>query len=653
MAVDAAVVALVATLLGFGCGSGRSSGRGGGGGGGTGEGEGEGPAEGEGEGEGPAEGEGEGPAEGEGEGPAEGEGEGPAEGEGEGEGEGPAEGEGEGEGPAEGEGEGDPAAPRILSFDTNVDRLTAGESVTFTAVVTDPDGIEDLIGGSLQDPDSGATYGAFATSAGEGAYSATLSWGELHQVRPIEFAVDTARAFEAVFFDVAGSRATSRIEVTLHCEGEGACDGACRDLTTTADCGRCDNRCRAANARCIDGRCGCPIGETDCGGVCVDTRTSVAHCGGCESPCPDAVGGAPRCEAGRCADPCPGEPIACGGRCTDVVANNDHCGECDLVCPSAQGGQALCGAGECQSPCPGGETACDFVCRHLASDAESCGACGADCAAQLARVVDAADDLRRAGEALSCQGGECIVRVALGWGPGQNVARTDCHEVCGAYGLRCTERIDDWDSCLALYDDIEMVGHRGHHCAVYGYANSPGRVVGWGETCDTRIRGDFNSAQHGTLPLNTAWCPCLGSFPLFGYAALQHPIDPIEVCGEEELPLVFGRVWVPDVTQGAGQGEGVAAELGFGPPGTNPAQDGRWRWTEGEYQGDLRNDFGDLADDEYRATLQAVPAGLHVLAWRFRLDEGAWFYGDHGPGGSADGYSPATTTLVRVAEACP
>lgn len=43
--------------------------------------------------------------------------------------------------------------------------------MTFSVVLTDPDGIDDLIGGTLKDPDSGSSYGAFVTEAGEGAYA--------------------------------------------------------------------------------------------------------------------------------------------------------------------------------------------------------------------------------------------------------------------------------------------------------------------------------------------------------------------------------------------------------------------------------------------------------------------------------------------------
>ena len=42
-------------------------------------------------------------------------------------------------------------APVFLSLQTNVAKITAGESVTFTAVLTDPDGVDDIVGGTLSD----------------------------------------------------------------------------------------------------------------------------------------------------------------------------------------------------------------------------------------------------------------------------------------------------------------------------------------------------------------------------------------------------------------------------------------------------------------------------------------------------------------------
>ena len=77
-------------------------------------------------------------------------------------------------------------APRILSFTTNVGAITRGQSVTFSAIVTDPDGLADIVGGTLEGS-SGQVYGTFSASGGAGAYSMPLSWNDMHLVAPIEF----------------------------------------------------------------------------------------------------------------------------------------------------------------------------------------------------------------------------------------------------------------------------------------------------------------------------------------------------------------------------------------------------------------------------------------------------------------------------------
>lgn len=67
----------------------------------------------------------------------------------------------------EGEGEGDPPpdpeGPQYLQFSTNVTTVHNTDTVIFTAVLTDPDGIDDIIGGSLVNPDNDATAPASST----------------------------------------------------------------------------------------------------------------------------------------------------------------------------------------------------------------------------------------------------------------------------------------------------------------------------------------------------------------------------------------------------------------------------------------------------------------------------------------------------------
>lgn len=136
-----------------------------------------------------------------------------------------------------------PGAPMILSFNTNVDMISpTSASVTFTVIATDPDGIEDLIGGSLLDPDSGSSYGPLATGAQEGAYGATLTWGDIHRVRSIDApAGGIGRTFRAELFDVAGNRATADVGVSLSCGAQlavcaGVCSTTCEPCPAGFDC---------------------------------------------------------------------------------------------------------------------------------------------------------------------------------------------------------------------------------------------------------------------------------------------------------------------------------------------------------------------------------------------------------------------------------
>jgi hypothetical protein len=147
--------------------------------------------------------------------------------------------------------------PIFLSFGTDVSSITDGQAVTLSAVLTDPDGIDDIIGGTLVDG-SGATYGAFATSGQEGAYQISITWDEFNQVTPIDFAygATTQRVLTARFFDQAGHSVEQSTTLTLTCNGKAACDGTCTDTTKSAsNCGTCGHACDSGHG-CYDGKCG-------------------------------------------------------------------------------------------------------------------------------------------------------------------------------------------------------------------------------------------------------------------------------------------------------------------------------------------------------------------------------------------------------------
>jgi hypothetical protein len=156
-----------------------------------------------------------------------------------------------------------PDAPIILSWATSSDRLTPTRPLTISVVVTDPGGIDDLVGGTLLD-DTGRAYGTFATEASEGSYSYQLTWGHAEGIESI-VAPPTADTVErrlvARFFDVAGHVIERQFVLTL------ACDEA---------------------------------GESPCGGSCIDRRENGEHCGACGFSCGDPSWGDSYCYEGVC-----------------------------------------------------------------------------------------------------------------------------------------------------------------------------------------------------------------------------------------------------------------------------------------------------------------------------------------------------------------
>lgn len=206
-------------------------------------------------------------------------------------------------------------APVFLSFSANVATLTQDESVTFTATLTDPDGVADIVGGSLYNADESLQFGPFVAAGQPGTYSITLTWGQIHQTETIEFDNGSRpRGFRAVFFDQAGHKATDDAELTLVCAGGTACDGICTDLGLDAlNCGQCGNACDA-------GAC-----ES---GMCAPTY----------SPCTEEEDG-----AATCAEVCQlvGEMCVAQGCGGATVKHFDTANDCELSLGAAYG-QVAC-----------------------------------------------------------------------------------------------------------------------------------------------------------------------------------------------------------------------------------------------------------------------------------------------------------------------
>ncbi len=235
--------------------------------------------------------------------------------------------------------------PTIVRFNTNVTSITEGFGVRFTAVVTDPDGFDNIAGGTLSDPVSGAFYGPFVTSAGEGTYSLDVTWDEIHRVRSIDFEGEETRTFVAELFDNDGNEVSASTGIRLFCPDapSGACDGVCRSFDSLTDCGGCGIACDAGGS-CVDGACGCGFGLDACDGECVFFDT-LEHCTGCNDNCGD--GRDATCGAGGCV--CEDHAEVCDdGRC-GYMYRNSTCGDACTTC----GAHEMCTGFRCAVPSDG------------------------------------------------------------------------------------------------------------------------------------------------------------------------------------------------------------------------------------------------------------------------------------------------------------
>ncbi len=178
----------------------------------------------------------------------------------------------------------DPAAPRIESFaashieftpnggDEGEQDQSSTDMMTFTAVVTDPDGQGDITGGILTD-EEGHPFGTFLKSGGGSSYIAELAWSAFVTSSGVSFdAGGTNFNFVAVFSDAAGHETSASVTVALSCGWDelALCDGQCMQLIDDDNCGACGVSCNCENGHCVEYTCGTGEGTISCNDICTN-----------------------------------------------------------------------------------------------------------------------------------------------------------------------------------------------------------------------------------------------------------------------------------------------------------------------------------------------------------------------------------------------
>lgn len=143
-------------------------------------------------------------------------------------------------------------------------------------------------------------------------------------------------------------------------------DGGVRDLAGGGSCTVCNGLC--------------------CANRCVDPKTDVANCGGCNIKCRAGevcFGGLCQCGGanGQGTKVCTKDEACCGSKCVNVQNDATNCGACGNSCAAT--GEACfngaCGCGSANAHCNAEETCCGSSCADIQTDATNCGSCGAVC----------------------------------------------------------------------------------------------------------------------------------------------------------------------------------------------------------------------------------------------------------------------------------
>ena len=214
---------------------------------------------------------------------------------------------------------------------------------------------------------------------------------------------------------------------------------------------------------------GCPAGQHNCNGGCVDDKSPM-NCGVSCDACPQIAGGDATCDGTKCGVTCPagkkpclslnqcvGMDEACAGTCPDGKnpcnglcvdpKTKTACGSACTVCPTAVNGTTDCDGTQCTLTCNPGFHRCDDKC--LANDqVASCGMSCTPCAKAMDGDAACANGVCQ----LTCPTGKVLCKgTGACLAPGQPCdgmcpsGKHDCNNNCvadtdvNACGANCTK----------------------------------------------------------------------------------------------------------------------------------------------------------------------------------------------------------------------
>ena len=111
---------------------------------------------------------------------------------------------------------------------------------------------------------------------------------------------------------------------------------------------------------------------------------------------------------------------------------------------------------------------------------------------------------------------------------------------------------------------------------------------------------------------------------VIGWANLQWPLTMNHtISAVNRTDTAYGQIWIDSATSGPGATEGLLAQLGFGPSGSNPNGNVAWTWVDAAFNGNAGN------NDEFMASLLPETTGSFDYVYRYSTTNGRdWLYAD-------------------------